>query len=260
MQITRRFSQISFKLRLMISSAFLLLLPLLLCGSDCVQPPQSIPNSTISVVKPADYSIVRSPIFLEYEFYCQTDMVLRIELIDQNQTLLYRKLTIPNCQSGELVASKETIFFDTTSETKFARLSINAQDAQEVSFAVTTSQLNLSDKKQTIINATDRQNNFLIISPANQSYISGGDFQLSGWARVKVESPVILELITTSGGLIASRQIAIPEDTNNDYFYFETNIPYKVNRIQDVYLVIRQIGIDLPGNIALERATFQIGP
>ncbi len=161
---------------------------------------------------------------------------------------------------GETISQRETIFFDITPKTKFGRLSVSTQDAKKVSVALSSSLLNFSAETEIIHIATDHQSNLFITAPVSNSFNSGGELQLSGWARLYADNPIILELLTQSGGLIASRQIAIPENYAGDYFFFETSIPYIVNRIQDVYLVMRQFGDSLSGNIALERTSFQIAP
>ena len=230
-----------------------LVLSILLSGASLPQPPMPIPDASISILTPSDGSTVITPLHLKAALICQPDATLRIELVGHDQTLLYRKLIRPACQAGETILLNESIFFDANLKARPARISIQLEDANQVHLAVASSALTLALMGENLISATDHQADFIITSPANQGYITGGEFQLSGWMRPSGTTPIILELISESGELLASRQLSIPESYAGDYFYIEASIPYQVDRIRDVFLIVRQMGERLPGDITLER-------
>lgn len=227
---------------------------------DQIQPPKPIPAASIAIIIPSTGSIITSPIILEAGITCNPGDILRIELTDKQDKLLFRKLIIPDCRSNVSFELKELIYFDAPAVKTKSRLTIILTDPEEVTRAIASAELSLSRDDSSINEAKDSQSNFIIISPSEDSLLSHGKFPVSGWIRPMEQTPVILELLSETGGLISSRQISIPEENDGDYFFFDVVIPYSVPRILNAILVIRQMGSEIPGNVALESFTYQVSP
>jgi hypothetical protein len=232
----------------------------ILSAFDQIQPPKPISTASIAIITPSSGSIITSPIKLDVSFACNPGDVLRIELINKQEKLLFRKLIIPDCRSNMSYELKELIFFDTPTANTKTRLAISLTDPEDVPRAIASTELLLSRDNTSINKTNDSQSTFIIISPAENSLLSHGRFPVSGWIRPLEQTPIILELLTETGGLVSSRQIAIPQENAGDYFYFDVVIPYSVPRILNAILVIRQMGSEIPGNIALESFTYQLSP
>jgi hypothetical protein len=233
---------------------------LILSAFDQTQPPTPIHPASIAIITPSTGSIITSPIVLAARINCNPGKVLRIELTDKQEKLLFRKLTFPDCQSNMSFEVKELIFFDAPAFNTKTRLTISLTDPENVPRAIASAELLLSRDNSSIIKAKDRQSNFIIISPVENTLLSIGKFLVSGWIRPLEQTPIILELLTETGSLISSRQIAIPQDIAGDYFFFDVVIPYSAPRILNAIFVIRQMGSEIPGNIALESYTYQLSP
>jgi len=237
-----------------------LIILFVLSAFDQIQPPKPVPTASITISTPSTGSIITSPINLEAGITCNPGEILRIELTNKQEKLLFRKLIIPDCRANVSFELKELIFFDSPTVNTKTRLTLSLTDPEDVPRAITSAELLLSQVDPSISKAKDSQSNFIIISPVENTLISHGKFPVSGWIRPLEKTPVILELLTETGSLISSRQVAIPEDNNGDYFFFDVVIPYSVPRILNAILVIRQMGSTIPGNIALESFTYQVSP
>ena len=237
-----------------------LMILLMLSAFDQIQPPAPIPTATIAIITPSNGSMVMSPIKLETKIACDPGEILRIELTDKQERLLFRKLILPDCRSNVSLELKELIYFDAPSGNTKTRLAISLIDPEDITRAIASSELLLSQDNSSINIAKDSQSNFIIISPAENTLLSHGKFPVSGWIRPVEQTPVIFELLSDTGGLISSRQIAIPKDYAGEYFFFDINIPFSIPRIRNAILIIRQMGSSIPGNIALESFTFQVSP
>jgi len=250
---TIRIRKVSFSL-----IGFMMLL--MLSAFDQIQPPTPIPTASIAIFTPSTGSMVMSPIKLEAKIACDPGEILRIELTNKQERLLFRKLIIPDCQSNIPFELKELIYFDAPAGNTSTRLAISLIDIDDVPRAIASSELVLSQENSSIKNTKDNQSNFIIISPLENTLLSHGKFPVKGWIRPLEQTPVIFELLSETGGLISSRQISIPKDIAGDYFFFDINIPFTIPRIRNAILIIRQMGSTIPGNIALESFTFQVSP
>jgi len=237
-----------------------LMILLMLSSFDQVQPPTPIPTASIAIFTPSTGSMVMSPIKLEAKISCDPGEILRIELTDKQERLLFRKLIVPDCQLTIPFELKELIYFDAPTGNTKTRLAISLIDPEDVTRAIASSELMLSQDNSSITKAKDNQSNFIIISPVENTLLSHGKFPVKGWIRPLEQTPVIFELFSDTGGLISSRQISIPKDSAGEYFFFDINIPFAVPRIRNAILIIRQMGSTIPGNIALESFTFQVSP
>lgn len=231
-----------------------------LTASQALQPPDPIQPKTIFILTPATDSILQSPINLQAEVNCNPNNYIRIELIENNRNLLYRKVFKPEFEIGTKLKLDESIFFDTNKIDSKARLTISLMDDSSRYLAISSAELILSKEKQTLLPTPLNKTDFQIISPHVNSVAQGGVLLVNGWINPTNTSPVILELTLESGRVIGSRQILIHDIHPDDYHYFEVEIPYNISGFQSVRLTIRQMGEKIPGNVSLESEIIQLGP
>lgn len=224
-----------------------------------IQPPTPLPQAAILIKSPTSGSIETSPLSLNAQLKCSPGNALTIELLDKQGKLLYRELSFPGCQPDGYIDISRTIFFDILSNPR-SRLVLGLIDIEDVTRAVSSTEIELSSSMEIAGGNPDHQANFIVLSPVESSVVTGGKFHVTGWARSSSTSPIIIELLSASGGLLNSRQFSVPGDPGNEYFYFAETIPYTVLAIRDAILVIRQTGSTIPGNIALESFTYQVSP
>jgi len=218
-----------------------------------------LPQAAIIINSPTSGSTETSPLSLNAQLKCAPGDALTIELLDKQEKLLYRELLFPGCQPDGYIDISKTIFFDILSNPR-SRLVLGLIDIEDVTRAVSSTEIELSSSMEIAGGNPDHQANFIVLSPAEGSVVTGGKFHVTGWARTASSSPIIIELMSSSGGLLNSRQFSAPGDPGNEYFYFDETIPYTVPAVRDAILVIRQTGSTIPGNIALESYTYQVSP
>ena len=92
-----------------------------------------------------------------------------------------------------------------------------------------------------------RRDPFIVSKPVPGSTLSGGVVHLEGYTHVTHPGPVIVEMIDNDGTVIASQSIPptlVPE--GDEYTAFTLDLPYQVQKLTPVRLVIRQASPDFP--------------
>ena len=99
----------------------------------------------------------------------------------------------------------------------------------------------------------------VLSQPDRNEQISGGNLVITGVIQPADDLPVVLELIDDDGNVIGSRLLQLgPAD--GTYQQFSANIPYDVNKLVPVQLVIRQADDRIDGLSYLYSLPLIIGP
>jgi hypothetical protein len=102
---------------------------------------------------------------------------------------------------------------------------------------------------------------YLIRSPDQGDTVSGGKLILEALARPINDSPVIVELLTDNGSVLASAQASVATPGGAlSHTPFTLDINYEVKDATPVRLVIRQEGSRIPGTVALTSLTLILEP
>ncbi len=229
----------------------LMLLPALTAALPW-QPPEPIQPASLHILTPGPNSTVTSPIIIKADLHCGGYGLARIELVDLHGKLLSRQVLRLGSRLGMPSYVTLPIYFDMPHDEVKARLTIYVNDKFGRPLSLTSVNLTLTSKDSAINPPRDGKSAFVISTPQEGSTHTGDTLQVKGWMRPYANSVVIFELITETGGIIGSRQLAVPENSGEVYIPFEVELPYIfVTSTRNVRLVIRQMGENIPGNVVL---------
>ena len=225
------------------------------------QPPEPIQPAYLHILTPGPNSIVTSPILLIADLHCGESGLARIELVDLHGKLLSRQVLKLGSRLGMPSHVTLPIYFDIPHNEVDARLQIYVNDQFGRPLSSTSVNLTLTSEGSVINPPRDGQSAFVISTPQEGSTHTGDTLQIKGWMRPYNNSAVIFELITKTGRIISSRQLAVPENSGEAYTPFEVELPYIiVTSTRNVRLVIRQTGEVIPGNVVLVSQQIWIAP
>ncbi|MFH1447011.1 MAG: hypothetical protein ABIG43_06345 [Chloroflexota bacterium] len=225
------------------------------------QPPEPFQPAYLHILTPGPNSIVTSPILLIADLHCGESGLARIELVDLHGKLLSRQVLRLSSRLGMPSHVTLPIYFDIPHNEVNARLTIYVNDQFGRPLSLTSVNLTLTSKDSAINPPRDGQSAFVISTPQAGSTHTGDTLQIKGWMHPYNSSAVIFELITETGGIIGSRQLAVPENSYEAFIPFEVELPYIfVTSTRNVRLVIRQMGENIPGNVVLVSQQLWIAP
>jgi len=190
----------------------------------------NIPYSEIQILKPGALSKIISPINLHTYLVPGDSGRARIELLDEDGNLMYRKLFVfsspPNMQSN----LKVSIDFEIKGVAETATLVISVDDIYGRFKTITSEEIILLSLGDSEINPSgDHLTPILIQEPLPKTLIQGGSLTVTGLVRTTSTLPLLVELINTSGKVIGSRLAGISEDFEGAHRLFATEVDYEVS-------------------------------
>lgn len=214
----------------------------------------------IQIISPGEGSRVTSPIFVDLHTQCGLDGLIELSLIDKNNFLLTRQVVNQNCVPGVIFEERIPIFFDVNQEGIPARIVVKIEDQFDRPMAISSAKLFLATSQPDITNSMF-ESSFLITSPSQGSQIKGQELVVTGEARTDNESPIFFEVMAENGGVLGSTQIPVNQNDDQKVIPFSIKINIsEINRNQNIRLIIRQRGLDIPGNVFLDSLDFNLAP
>jgi hypothetical protein len=232
-----------------------LALSLLPSGMGASQAPTSI-----VILGPGNSSSVTSPIQFSATLQPGEDGLVRVTLIDQNNQLLLRKLSRWTPQNEPRSLFTTELVYEIPVASTQGLITIETQDKYHRPMATRGVLLSLRSAGQSELQPAPTPEPWItIIYPQSFENISGGEFLVKGIAKPVTEKPIIFELITETGGVIGSKQLAV--EIVGESFNFEVPLTYSfITSTRDVRLVMRQT-VDLYGrNIVLDSLPLFLTP
>lgn len=210
------------------------------------------PSPGLNLVRPGLMSKVLSPIQMEMYVTTGGDGTLQIELIGEDNRIISRQVLSTGNPGRHIWLIPEVPFeIDAAAET--ARLQVSTQDEYGRLESVSSVDVILLSVGRNEINPPAiTEEPYLIWSPEPEGIVSGGLLIIEALARPVNDSPLIIELITESGGILSVKQVNIPAPSGElSHTPFTVEIPYKVNEETPVRMILRQEGSRIAGNVAL---------
>ena len=138
------------------------------------------------------------------------------------------------------IAFDSNLTFEIPNGTMEALLTLSTQDDYHRPLALRSVLVTLNTSGETQINFNSNEDSWLDINyPQSQEIISGGKFTVLGSITPITDKPIIFELITDTGGVIGTAQLAVSQA--GEGFSFELPLTYGfISTVRDVRLVIRQ--------------------
>ena len=100
----------------------------------------------------------------------------------------------------------------------------------------------------------------MIEQPATGHRISGGMLAVAGEMRPYNSLPLVVELVTREGKVIASQQVAITPAPDDSYLPFQVDVPYSISSGTWALLAIRQPDDRITGTMYLYSREVYLNP
>jgi hypothetical protein len=202
----------------------------------------TLPNSGEPLIlQPGNYARLVSPLNIKLVTKPGEDGMIRIELIGQDNRLIFRKLLDYRAYMGKALLIEQDIPFEVR-EDESARLQIVLDDAKgRITF--------LNSIDLTLLEVRGRESNgdapvnphFRIDKPDLQSEVTGNTVSLNCGFKPVNNTPVVVDLIAKDGHTISSRIVSITMPADQTAFVnLHADLPYRVSIPTIVTLRIRQ--------------------
>jgi len=100
----------------------------------------------------------------------------------------------------------------------------------------------------------------IIQEPITKSLIVGGNVLVSGFARIHTNQPLMAQLIDEQGQIVGIRLLAVTPVEGSSYGSFMGEIPYKIDALTPVRLVVYEDGETISDISHLTSVEIVLGP
>lgn len=220
----------------------------------------ALPSPLMTILTPGDGSVVTAPIHVSAEVQPGTDDLIRLTLTDQNNNVIARQLLRIEADNQSPIQFETWLSYEIPKESTQALLTLATQDTYHRPETLRSALLTLKSSGEAVIQSHQTEDQWLTITyPEPLDIISGGQFLVSGTVTPLTENPIFFELITDSGGVVGSSQLAVP--AVGEPFDFEMPLSYAfITSNRDVRLVIRQTIDTYATNIILDSLPLTLTP
>jgi hypothetical protein len=224
-------------------------------------PPENVPSANLQILSPGPGSTVISPFTLTASIIAGTEALVHVELLGEDGRLLLREVqNYQSSEGGEIAVSSE-ISYGTNSDSESGRLQISLHDENGRIVDLTSVDLILlSHGEQDLYEPPDQFENIVIESPRQNTLIQGGMMRVSGLARPRSNQPLMIELLTSDGRIVGTRQVAVVPTPGSMYASFAIDVPYHVEAAEHVRLKVWEPGSIITGIVDLSSLEVILSP
>ncbi|MDY6873888.1 MAG: hypothetical protein SVR81_07990 [Chloroflexota bacterium] len=220
----------------------------------------ALPAPSMSIRSPGDGATVTSPIAVSAEMVPGADGLVRLALIDQRNNTLSRRLLRIDSDLDTPIPFTASLPFELPGPDTEALLTLSTQDIYHRPLALRSVLLTLTTSGEPQVASPRAADPWLEITfPEPLDILTGGQFTVRGSVKPITDNPVIFELITDSGGVIGSAQLAVSEPGKTAPFEQLLSYGY-INKIRDVRLVVRQTIDGYGANVVLDSLLLALLP
>lgn len=224
-------------------------------------PPPGIPDAAIQITQPGTASLVTSPFLLRAVTRILPRSTVRIELLGEDGRLLMREVRSYNPERQSNLILGAEISYEIGAVAEAGRLQVSLLDEYNRFVAVSSIDLILLSIGDTLINPqADSLEDIVIQSPSERSLIQGGMLRVSGLARLRTRQPLLIELQSSDGKIVGSRQVNVEAMPGSSYGTFLIDVPYTVSSTTRVRLIVWEPGELIPGITHLSSVEVILSP
>jgi hypothetical protein len=224
-------------------------------------PPANIPQSINQILSPGSGSKVVSPFILRAVAKPGSNSAVRIELLGEGGRLLMREVRRYQSLQNEWVNLGSEVTFGINAAAENGRLQISIED--EYGRLVSVSSINIilqSMGFQDLDLPEDQLENIVLVSPRPNRLIQGGTMRVAGLARLRSAQPLMIEILTSDGRIVGTRQVSVIPSLETSYGTFAIDVPYTVDKTNRVRVQVWEPGDRIPGIVNLSSVEVLLSP
>ena len=224
-------------------------------------PTGDIPTSINQILSPGPDSKVISPFTMRAAIKPGDNSVVRIELFGQEGQLLMREVrTYQSLEIPWLTLGSE-ISFGINSIAEPGRLQVSIEDENGRLKSVSSTDLVLQSIGNQYLNQPiDELEDIVLESPRANFLIQDGTMRVAGMARPRSTRPFRIEIITSDGKIVGTRQVSVNPPDGRQYGYFAIDVPYNITSTNRVRVQVWEPGSRIPGIINLSSVEVLLSP
>lgn len=224
-------------------------------------PPDGMPQSPTQILSPGPGSKVISPFNLRAALKLNQNSVVHFELLGEDGRLLMREVRSYQSPQTEWINLESEVPFGINGNEEPGRMKISVEDEHGRLESVSSVDLILlSGGVQELITPADLLENIVLESPPANHLIQNGKMRVSGLARTRSDQPLRIELVSSDGRIVGTRQVSVTHSEDTSYGTFAIDVPYTVNSTQSVRVQIWEPGDRIPGVVNLSSVEVLLAP
>lgn len=224
-------------------------------------PPDGIPQSPNQIISPGSGSIVVSPFILRAAIKPSQNSVVHIELLGEDGRLLMREIRTYQAPQTEWISLGSEVSFGVNGTEEPARLQISLEDEHGRLESISSVELILkSSGDQDLHLPSDLLEDIVIESPPANRLIQAGKMRISGIARTRSDQPLRIEIVSSDGKIVGTRQVSVTYSEDNSYGTFAIDVPYTLIDTQKARVQVWEPGDRIPGIVNLSSVEVLLAP
>jgi hypothetical protein len=189
------------------------------------------------------------------------ESVVRIELLGEDGRLLMREIRSYQNPKNEWFSLGSEVIFGINAVAEAGRLQIGVEDEHGRLKSLSSVDLLLfSMGKQDLNQPLDQLENIVLESPRSNTLIQGGTMRVAGLARPRSTQPLIIEILTSDGRIVGTRQVSVTPSPGNMYGTFAIDVPFIVDYTTRVRVQVWEPGDKIPGIVNLSSLEVILSP
>jgi len=225
------------------------------------QPPENVPQSIVQILGPGPASKVISPFILRATVKPGPNSIVRIELLGEDGRLLMREIRNYQNPENERISLGSELAFGINAVAEAGRLQIVVEDDHgRLKSLASVDLILLSMGKQELNQPLDQLENIVLESPRANTLIQGETMRVAGLARPRSTQPLMIELETSDGRIVGTRQVSVTPSPGSSYGTFAIDVPYDVDYTNWVRVKVWEPGDRIPGIVNLSSLEVILSP
>ena len=230
-------------------------------NSQDFPPPATIPTSINQIISPGSGSKVISPFILRAAVKPGPNSIVRIELLGEDGRILMREVRSYQSLQNEWVSLGSEVTYGINAVAEAGRLQITIEDEHSRLQSVSSVDLILqSVGNQDLYIPVDQLEDIALESPKTNRLIQGGIMRVAGLARPRSEQPLMIEILSSDGRIVGTRQVSVIPQPDSSYGTFAIDVPYNVDYTTRVRVQVWEPGDRIPGIVNLASVEVLLSP
>ena len=228
---------------------------------DDLPPPDGIPQSPNQIISPGSGSKVVSPFILRAAIKPSQNSVVHIELLGEDGRLLMREIRSYQSPQTDWISLGSEVPFGVNGNEESGRLQISVEDEHGRLESVSSVELILqSVGDQDLDLPPDLLEDIVLESPLANRLIQDGKMRVSGLARTRSDQPLRIEIVSSDGKIVGTRQVSVAYSEENSFGTFAIDVPYTVSNTQTARVQVWEPGDRIPGIVNLSSVEVLLAP